>query len=81
MQKSQPQVAFVAAALALLVLPLLVLFGLAALGLAGLLSPIDNLMNGEFGGAWLAAFVVWVLLVVAAVLMLIARFVRRTSRS
>jgi hypothetical protein len=81
-QKSQPQVAFVAAALALLVLPLLVMFGLTALGLAaGLLSPIDRLMNGQVAGVWLAVFVVWVLLVVAAVLMLISRLIRRASRS
>jgi hypothetical protein len=46
-------VAFVSAALALLALPLPVMFGLAALGLAaGLLSPIDNLMNRQLGGMW-----------------------------
>lgn len=63
------------------VLPLLVMFGLTALGLAaGLLSPMDRLMNGEVGGLWLAVFVVWALLVVDAVLILISRLVHRTSR-
>jgi threonine/homoserine/homoserine lactone efflux protein len=78
-QRSRPQVAFLAAALALLVLPLAVMFGLTALGV--LLSPSDNLMDRELGGMWLAVFVIWVLVVIAAVLALIARLVRRTSRS
>lgn len=80
MQKAQPQVAFIAAAIALLVLPLLTLFGLSALGLAaGMLGPIDRL-DGAALWLVLVAFAVWSALVVAAVLALIS-LVRRTSGS
>jgi uncharacterized membrane protein len=82
MDKPQPQVAFIAAFLALLVLPLLVMVGLSALGLAaGMLAPMDRMMNGKAGWMLLAIFVVWVVLVVGAVLLLIARLSRRNTRS
>lgn len=49
MPTSKPQVAFIAAALVVLVMPLLVMFGLIAFGLAtraGIMSRIDGIMNG-----------------------------------
>ena len=81
MQQPQPQVAFIAAAIALLVLPLLVLFGLSALGLAaGMLGPVDRL-DGAALWLVLAAFAVWSVLVVAAVLVLISLIRRTATRS
>ena len=80
MEKPQPQVAFIAAFLALLVLPLLVMFGLSALGIAaGMLAPMDRMMDGNAGWLLLAIFVVWVVLVIAAVLLLISRLSQRTT--
>ena len=82
MQKPQPEIAFIAAAMALLVLPLLVMFGVMLLGLgAALMVQMDRLTYGH--GTWmlLALFMGWVLLVVAAVLALISRLLRNTTRS
>jgi hypothetical protein len=84
MPTSKPQVAFTAAALVLLVMPLLVMFGLSALGFAiraGTMSRIGGMMNGEAGNVVLTVFVVWVLLVVAVVLALVSRLIRRSARS
>jgi hypothetical protein len=81
MEKPQPQVAFIAAFLALLVLPLLALFGLSALGLAaGMLAPVDRMMNGNAAWVLLGLFVVWVVLVVAAIVGLVSRLGRRIAR-
>jgi TRAP-type C4-dicarboxylate transport system permease small subunit len=79
--RPQPEVAFLAAALALLVMPLLVVVGMAAFGLAAsYMMPADRLMEGN--GIWVlvAVFVIWVLVAVAIVLMLIARLSRPTTR-
>lgn len=77
--KSQPQVAFLAAALALLVLPLLVMFGLTALGMGvGMLSRMDRMIDGGMGWPFLALFVLWVSLVTGIVLLLAYRLIRRT---
>ena len=79
MDKPQPQVAFIAAFLALLVLPLLVMVGLSALGLAaGMLVPMDRMVNGNAVWVLLAVFIVWVVLVIAAVLLLVSRLSRKT---
>ena len=78
MDKPQPQVAFIAAFLALLVLPLLVMIGVSVLGFAaGMLASMDRMMNGNAGWVLLAIFIVWVVLVVAAVLVLVSRLSRR----
>lgn len=84
MRTSKPQVAFMAAAMVLLVMPLLVMFGLTALGIAtqaGIASRVSGVLNGEAGWAVLTLFVIWVLLVVAAVLALVSRLTRRATRS
>lgn len=82
MDKPQPQVAFIAAALVLLVLPLLVVVGLGAFGLAaGMIAPMDRLMNAKALWVLLAVFIVWVVLVIAAVLLLVSRLSRRTTHS
>jgi len=72
--RSEAQVAFIAAGIVLLALPLLVMFGLAAIALvtrAGL--------SGE--AAWMAwmLFALWVVLVVAGVLVFAVRFIRRAT--
>ena len=73
--ESEAQVTFIAAGIVLLALPLLVMFGLAAIALvtsAGSSSETD----------WIARmlFAVWVVLVVAAVLVFAVRFIRRRTR-
>lgn len=82
MDKPQPQVAFIAAFLALLVLPLLAMIGVSTLGLAaGMLASMDRMMNGNAGWVLLGIFIVWVVLVVAAILLLISSLSRRGMRS
>ena len=73
MPKSNPQVAFVVAALVLMVLPLLVLPGASALGFAVRLG-----LDRVAGRVFFVAFGVWVAIVLAAILVLIARINRRT---
>jgi hypothetical protein len=78
----QPQLAFIAAFLALLVLPLLAMIGVSTLGLAAaMLASMDRMMNGNAGWVLLGIFIVWVVLVVAAILLLISRLSRRGMRS
>jgi hypothetical protein len=80
---SRPQVAFLAAALVLLVLPVLVMLGLSALGMAmhlGMMSQMERMMNGEASAAFLVLFVAWVLLVLGVVSALVVRLMR-TERS
>lgn len=73
--RSEAQVAFIAAGIVLLALPLLVMFGLAAIALVTRAGS-----SGE--AAWMAwiLFAVWVVLVVAGVLVFAVRFIRRTTR-
>ena len=73
MPKSNPQVAFVVTALVLMVLPLLVLPGASALAFAVRLG-----LDRVAGRVFLVAFGVWVVIVLAATLVLIARINRRT---
>jgi hypothetical protein len=81
MPTPKPQVAFIAAALVLLVMPLFVMFGLSALGFATRIMPrIDGVMDSEAGGVVLVVFIVWVLIVVAVVLALVSRLIRRSAR-
>jgi hypothetical protein len=76
------QIAFLAAALVLLVMPVLVLFGLSVLGLAaGALRPMDRAMEGASGWLLLALFIFWVVLVVGVVLLIVARVSRRRTVS
>jgi hypothetical protein len=83
MPTPKPYVAFAAAALALLVLPVLVMAGLMAIGLAsgaGMMSQMRGVMDGD-AAVVLSLFVVWTTLVVIAVLAAITLMVRRARRS
>ena len=81
-QKAKPEVAFLAAFLALLVMPLLVALGLSLFGLAaGLRTSVDRMVSGGAGWGPTVVFLVWVGIVVAVVLMLISRLIRSTARS
>src|SRR5262245_50210265 len=52
MRKAEPEIAFMAAALVLLVVPMLVMFGVMALGLAAaVMAPMDRLTEGH--GIWM----------------------------
>jgi hypothetical protein len=72
--RSEAQVAFIAAAVVLLALPLLVAFGLAVIALATRAGT-----SGETDWIVWMLFVVWVVLVVAAVLVFAVRFIRRSA--
>ena len=77
-------VAFIAAAIVLLVMPVVFLIGLAALGLAArasLGSRAADLIRGDAGPLVLGVIVVWGLLVMAAVLVFVSRLIRRSTRS
>jgi hypothetical protein len=81
MPTSRPQIAFLAAALVLLVLPILVMLGLSALGVAmhfGMMSQMERMMNGEASAVFLVLFIAWVLIVLAVVFALVSRLVRAT---
>ena len=80
--KPDPERAFMVAALVLAALPLLVVVGLAILGAAaktGALSFMNPLVSGSASGVFVAAFVVWVLLVVIIVLALVWLIVQRKT--
>jgi len=78
-RRSQPEVAFLAAALALLGAPVLMLAGLIAFGLAArVLTPIDRLLKGPLV---LPLVLAWGVLVVVVVLILGVRLSRRMTRS
>jgi hypothetical protein len=80
-RKPQPEVAFLAAALALLGAPLLMLAGLIAFALgARLLTPIDRLLNGPASPLVLVFVLVWAVLVVVVVLAIGVRLSRRGTR-
>jgi hypothetical protein len=72
--RSEAQVAFIAAAVVLLVLPLVVMFGLAAIALvtqAGATGQAKVLL-------WVL-FAVWVAVVVIASIVFAVRFIRRST--
>jgi len=77
----RPEEAFVAAALVLLVMPLLVVTGLTALSLVAATGILNRIIDGYAPIVLLVAFIVWVLLVVMAILALISRLTRRFTRS
>ena len=82
MPSSKPQVAFLAAALVLLVLPVLVALGLGVIGMAmhlGMTSHLQQMMHGDARGAFVALFIAWVVLVLAVVLALVSRLMRRNT--
>ena len=77
-RKPQPEVAFLAAALALLGVPVLMLAGMIAFGVAArLLTPLDRLLSGPL---LLPLVLGWAVLVVTAVLILGVRLSRRMTR-
>jgi len=79
-RKPQPEIAFLAAALVLLVLPVLAMVGLTALGVAlGQMSAMHRLVDAEAGWIFVTMSAAWLVLVVIAVLMLVARLTRRTK--
>jgi hypothetical protein len=74
--------AFMAAALALLVLPLIVVFGVIALGLttyAGVTSGFGDVFSGKASWPVWALFLCWVLASVFGVLAIALRFNRRSA--
>jgi hypothetical protein len=78
--KPQPQLAFMGAFLVLLVLPLVVMFGLMALGVAAsadMMAWMNGMMRGDVGGIVLSLAVIWIVLMVVAVLGLAALLIRR----
>jgi hypothetical protein len=80
-RKPQPEVAFLAAALALLGVPVLMWAGLIVFGLAArVLTPLDRLLNGPASSFVLPLFLIWAVLVVAVVLILGVRLSRRLTR-
>ncbi len=81
MSSSTRAIGFLAAALVLLVLPVLVMLGLSVLGMAmhlGMMSQMERMMSGEANAAFLALFIAWVLLVLAVVFALVSRLMRTT---
>jgi uncharacterized protein HemY len=65
----------------LLVLPVFVMLGLSALGMAmhfGIMSQMGRMMNGEASAAFLVLFIAGVLIVLAVVFALVSRLVRTT---
>ena len=77
-QKTQSEVAFLAAALALLGAPVMMLVGLIAFSLAArALTPIDQLIRGPLVMALVFG---WAVLVVTVVLILGIRMSRRMTR-
>ena len=77
-RKPQPEVAFLAAALALVGVPILMVVGLIGFGVAArLLTPLDRLIRGPL---LLPLVLGWAVLVVIAVLILAVRLSRRVTR-
>ena len=77
-QRPQPEVAFLAAALALIGAPVLVLVGLIAFALAArVLTPLDRLLRGPLV---LPLVFGWAILVVTVVLIIGVRMSRRSTR-
>ena len=77
-QKPRPEVAFLAAALALVGVPVLMVVGMIAFGVAArLLTPIERLLSGPF---LLPLVLGWAVLVVIAVLLFIGRLSQRMTR-
>lgn len=80
-REPKPEVAFLAAALALIGAPVVVLAGLIIFGLAaGVLTPIDQLFNGPASPVVLPLVLAWAVFVVAVVLIIGVRLSRRATR-
>ena len=77
MSTSRPPTAFIAAALVLLVMPLLIAIGIGTLGLATGLPENDPRVSRVM----LAGFAIWILLVLVIVAIFAARLLRRSSRT
>jgi hypothetical protein len=81
--QSEAQVAFIAAAVVLLALPLLAAFGLAVLALAtrvGIMSGMGEGARSETDWVVWLLFAAWTILVVVAALVFAVRFIRRGER-
>jgi hypothetical protein len=79
---SRPE-AFIAAALVLVALPLVILIGVVAIALAiyaGLLSGLGDVFSGEPSWPAVTLLVLWVLVAVAGVLVFAVRVARRSPR-
>ena len=79
MRTLRPEIAFLGAALALLVLPMLVILGLSSLGIAmhiGMVSRMEQMMNGDASAAFLVLFLAWVVLVLSVMIGLVSRLFR-----
>jgi hypothetical protein len=75
--------AFIAAALVLVALPLVILIGVVALALAtmaGILPGLGDILSGEASWLTVAVLVVWVLVAVVVVLKFALRVGRRPVR-
>jgi hypothetical protein len=80
--RSEAEVAFIAAAVVLLALPLLVMFGLAGLALATRFGLMSGLGAGPIGETdWIVwvLFAAWVVLMVVGALTVAVRFIRRSA--
>jgi uncharacterized membrane protein len=83
MPTPRPQLAFLVAAVVLLALPLLAMVGLLALGAAAMAdigAGLDGVAAGEVSGLFVVMSVLWILLLVAAILALVWRLTRQTTR-
>jgi len=77
-REPQPEVAFLAAALALVGVPILMVVGLIGFGVAArFLTPLDGLLSGPL---LLPLVLGWAVLVITGVLIFIARLSRRTRQ-
>jgi len=77
MPNSKPPIAFIAAGLVLLVMPLLIALGIGVLGLAAGMPDSDPGVSRVM----LTGFLVWIVLVVLAVAVFLTKLLRRQSRS
>jgi hypothetical protein len=80
MVDTKPQVAFIAAVLVLLVMPIVFLSGLAVFAFI-VPSTVGAKFDQEGSLLTLSVILVWGLLVMAGILVLVARFVRRSATS
>ena len=80
-RQPRPVTAFIAAAMVLLVLPILLLLGLGVLGVAsGYFSGTERPVDLTSSWPALSLFIVWVVLVVAVVLTFAFRLASRLTR-
>jgi hypothetical protein len=85
MPVSRPFLIWVLVAVLLVVaIPLIIMLGMMALGLAtgaGMMAQMNGMMSGESGRVTMAFTVMWVLLVTVALVSVIALLVRYAARA